>query len=126
MKELLAARICKPAVVQTAGDRNWAIRARKHKDKIVLHFMNTALVGKPHATIRDKSDIPVLSSIESTNKDNALVIEVNTRIIPAASFRLASPELKEQHRLVTITQKSRDVAVLHIDLSGIKIYAVAQ
>jgi len=126
LNPLLTARTFKPAVVQTAGDRQWAIRARQHKNKTVLHFMNTALAGKPHPTIKDKNDIPVLSDIESNSKDNVLVMEVNTRIIPVSSLSVASPELADQQRKVTIIQKSRDVAELHVDLSGIKIYAVAQ
>lgn len=116
----------RPAIKQTAGDRHWAIRARKHKNKTVLHFLNTRLVANPHPTIKDKAGLPILQSIQSNNNNTTIQIEINTRIIPISSLQLASPELEGQQRPITITQKSRHIALLHIDLSGINIYAVAQ
>ncbi|WP_246228617.1 hypothetical protein [Paraflavitalea devenefica] len=126
LNNLLTTRKCTPAVVQTAGNSNWAIRARKHKDRTVFHFLNTALVGKPHPVIRDISNVPVLNGIEADTKDNRLVVEVNTRIIPVSSLTVVSPELAAQNRVVTVIKKSQQVVELHFDLSDIKIYAVAQ
>jgi hypothetical protein len=126
LNQLITTGKYKPVFVQTGGDKGWAIRARKHGDKVSVHFMNTALVAVPHASINDTGNIPVLSRIDSAITNNLLVVEVNTQLIPVSSLTVVSPELGEEYRVVKVIQKSRDVAVLHIDLSGIKVYAVAQ
>jgi len=115
-----------PALQQTGGDKGWAVRCRDHKGKTVLHFMSTAMEPVPHATIRDMSNTPILLDINSNIKNNALVFEVDTRKIPLSSLNILSPELKDRKIPVEIIRKSKNSATLKVDLTGVKVYAVAQ
>lgn len=114
------------ALRQISGDKRWAARVRFYDNKPVIHFLNTALIAVPHPTLKDMSGTPVLKGIRSDSKDNQLVYELDTRKVPLSKLLLASPEWGGEQRNVTIDKISDHISRLHINLNGIRIYAVAQ
>lgn len=126
VETLIKKGLIKPAIQQTGGDKGWAVRCRDHKGKMALHFMNTAMVPVPHATIRDMGNIPILLHIDSAIRNNALVWEVDTRKIPLSALNILSPELEDRKIPVEIVRKSKNSAILKVNLEGVKVYAVAQ
>ncbi|GEP96884.1 hypothetical protein [Chitinophaga cymbidii] len=126
LEQLISEGKFSPAIRQTAGDRGWAIRARDHKGKTVLHFMNTAMKPVPHPDIRDMGNVPILKQITSAIQDNRLQIEIDTAKIPLSSLHLLSPETGGRQTPVEIRRKNNGMAVLQLNLENMKIYAVAQ
>jgi hypothetical protein len=88
--------------------------------------MNTALKPIPHPTIKDISGIPVLKALNSNITDNELEYEINTSKINLGDLMVMSPELIEVQRRAEVNKKRTGVALVKINLEGVKIYAVAQ
>ena len=115
-----------PALKQISGDKRWVARIRFHKDKPVIHFMNTAMIAVPHPTIKDIPGIPILKDIESDIKENNLTYEIDTRMIALSQLSVMSPELGGEARKVNIQEIKKGYSTINVNLDGVKIYAVAQ
>jgi hypothetical protein len=125
LQQLMATGKFKPIISQLKGDTGWVVRLRMYDGRPVLHFMNSALIPIPHPTLKDLSDIPVLIGLDTAIKDNDLLFEIDTSQFSIASLSLMSPELNEVKKSVKIERKGNTVR-LHINLDGIKVYAVMQ
>ncbi|RIH65536.1 hypothetical protein D1164_07640 [Mariniphaga sediminis] len=115
-----------PVIKQLSGDERWAVRIRFQDGKPVLHFMNTALKAIPHPIYKDHSNNPILKDIHSDTKDDKLVYEINTKRVALPALLVKSPELEDNARNVNIENVKRGYLTIHVDLSGVKVYAVAQ
>ena len=125
-EKLVAEGRFKPVLRQIEGDKGWVAKVRFQKNKPVIHFMNTALIGVPHPTIKDNSGTAILTDIGSAVENNHLRFEINTKAVPLSELSLLSPELGEERRPVDI-QRSRDgYNSMRINLQGIKVYGIAQ
>lgn len=126
LQKLIASGKFQPLIRQTKGDKRWAVRIRLYNVKPALHFMNTALKPIPHPTIKDISGIPVLKELDTDITDNVLEYEINTSKINLVGLSVMSPELNKVQRQVEVNGKHTSVALLKINLEGVKVYAVAQ
>lgn len=126
LKSLMQAKKFKPLIRQVSGDPGWVARIRMHKEKPVIHFMNTMLIGIPHPQIKDNSGIHILTDIGSKVKNNDLSFEINTVEIELSGLKLLSPELGEEHRSLSIQKGKNGYSILPVNLENIKVYAVAQ
>ena len=124
IEQLLKSGTFKPIIKQIAGDPRWALRVRVHKGKPVIHFMNTALIGIPHPTIKDRRGIPILSDIESQIEDNRLTYEINSVQLQLSGLKLLSPELGDIARPVLIEKNANGGSSIHVNLDKVKVYAV--
>lgn len=123
--KLIAEGKFKPAIKQVAGDVGWCVRARRYGDKMVLHFLNSKMKANPHPTVKDISGQPVITTIESIIQNNNLVFEIDRARLQLPALSLCSPELKDTVRTVDITTSGKKQLV-KVNLSGMRIYAVAQ
>lgn len=114
-----------PIVRQVSGDIGWVVRLRDYKGKRVIHFMNTNMKAVPHPTVKDIGQSPVLSRIESSIKNNVLKFEIDTKQFDITKLNLYSPELGDQSREIHLS-RARGKTILEVDLTGIRVYAVAQ
>jgi hypothetical protein len=126
LQKLITSGKFQPLIRQIKGDRRWAVRARLYNGKPVLHFMNTVLKPIPHPTIKDISGIPVMTELDTNITDNVLEYEVNTSKINLVNFSLMSPELNKTRRQVEVNKKQTGIALVKLNLDGVKVYAVAQ
>jgi len=124
--KLIQKRKFNPVLTQLSGDRRWAARIRFHGNNKVVHFMNTALTGIPHPTLKDISGVSILQNIESKIENNNLAYEINTKKISFSQLSILSPELGEEVRNVDIHDSKEGFSTLRVNLNGVKIYAVAQ
>ena len=125
-KELILKEIFKPAIRQISGDSGWAVRVHIYNNKPVFHFLNSAMVPVPHATIRDNGGTPILKDIDSSIRDNLITYEINNKILSLSSLSLFSPELVDKQVKVEISASSRGYSKVKVNLNGVKVYAVAQ
>ncbi|MFV0606783.1 MAG: twin-arginine translocation signal domain-containing protein [Niabella sp.] len=125
IEELIKKEKFIPIIKQIAGGQGWCVRARKYGNKIVLHILNGRMKAIPHPTIKDISGLPVITSIESTIANNNLVFEIDSERLPVTNLSLYSPELEDSKKTIIIERKGKK-QVLKINLSKIRIYAVAQ
>lgn len=88
--------------------------------------MSTAMVPLSHPTLKDMGGNAILQDINSGIKDNVLTFEVDTRKVPLSTLQILSPELENSIRPVAITLKNKNIAILKVNMEGIKVYAVAQ
>lgn len=126
LSKLISEGKFKPVIRQVAGDKGWVARIRVHKDKAVIHFMNTALIGVPHPTIKDNSGVYILKDIGSKVENNDLKFEINTGKVELSKLKVISPELGESERPVIIERGKKGYSTLHVNLDTVKVYAVAQ
>ena len=115
-----------PALVQTGGDKRWAARVRRHKGKMVIHFMNTALIPVPHPTLKDAHGNSILQFIDSDINDNKLSYAIDTRKVPLGNAVIMSPEWNEKQVHLEVKNDKSKWSTLGIDLSGLKTYAIVQ
>ncbi|MPM93900.1 hypothetical protein SDC9_141042 [bioreactor metagenome] len=87
--------------------------------------MNTNMKAVPHPTVKDIGQSPVLSRIESSIKNNVLKFEIDTKQFDITKLNLYSPELGDQSREIHLS-RARGKTILEVDLTGIRVYAVAQ
>ncbi len=126
LQQLIAAEKFKPIIRQIKGDARWVTRIRLYNGKPVIHFMNTALLPLPHATLKDLTDIPILIGLESAITDNDLEYEINTSTFSLSGLSLMSVELNAVQRPVVITTNGNTAVRLQVNLEGVKVYAVVQ
>lgn len=126
LKILLKKSAFRPALRQLSGDRRWAVRPRFYDNKLVFHFLNRALTAIPHPTIKDMSGTPILRDIRSDSNDNRLIYEVNTSQLPLSELSLMSPEWGNETRGIEVDKINDHLCRMHVNLEGVKIYAVAQ
>ncbi len=116
----------KPLIRQTAGGTGWAARIRLHKGKPVIHFMNAAMEGIPHATVKDVPGNPILAGINSKIKDNDLKYEISKGSPDLSGLKLLSPEIGDQKRDIRIEKLKNGNTLVSLNLDKINVYAVAQ
>lgn len=126
LSKLIAEGKFKPVLKQVSGDKGWVARIRIHKNKPVIHFMNTALIGVPHPSIKDNSGIHILTDIGSKVENNDLKYEINSDKVQLSQLKVLSPELKEEKRPVTIRRSRKGYSTLQVNLENVKVYAIAQ
>ena len=114
-----------PAIRQTAGDHGWIIRLREYGDRKVIHFLNSRLTAIPHPTVKDISQSPVLKSIESGISNNMTEFQIDAKVFNVTGLRLYSPETEDSGREISLSLE-RDKLIVRADLTGIKVYAIAQ
>jgi hypothetical protein len=115
-----------PVIKQLSGDTRWAVRIRIHHDKPVIHFMNTAMIAIPHPVLKDVPGIPVLNDIGSKIEDNNLTYEINTTRFKLTQLSAMSPELGEKVTAVGIRKVKERISTINVNLTGVKVYAIAQ
>ncbi|MDD2475510.1 MAG: hypothetical protein PHI32_06335 [Dysgonamonadaceae bacterium] len=113
-----------PIVRQVSGDKGWVVRLRDYNGNKVLHFMNSKLKAIPHPIVKDISQSPVLDKIESEVENNRLKFEIDDKRFNISDLSLYSPELEGDSRKISLS-KVRGKTILDVDLTGIRIYAVA-
>ena len=126
LNKLIADGKFKSVLRQVGGDKGWVARIRFHKDKPVIHFMNTALIGVPHPTIKDNAGVYILKDIKSKVENNDLKFEINSDKVELADLAVLSPELGTDKRPVDIQRGRRGYSTLSVNLNNIDVYAVAQ
>jgi hypothetical protein len=126
LEKLIQEGMFHPVLKQLTGDTRWAARVRFYKDKLVIHFMNTAMVAVPHPVIKDIPGVPILKNIESKIEDNNLTYEINTRKISLSKLVMVSPELGDETRNVDIRETKHGFSTVNVNLRGVKVYAVLQ
>lgn len=126
LSKLISAGRFKPALKQVGGDNGWVAKIRFQKNKPVIHFMNTALIGIPHPTIKDNSGTAILTDIGSKVKNNNLRFEINTKLINLPRLVVLSPELGKKQRPVKVERAGNGISNIQVNLDGIKVYAIAQ
>lgn len=120
-----------PVLKQVAGDKRWAVRIRFYNGKPVIHFMNTALVAIPHPTLKDNplakgsAGTPVLMDMETKIVDNKLAYRIRNLNVPLSQLSVVSPELGEKIINAEIKNGEKYTTIV-LDLTGVKVYAVAQ
>ena len=114
-----------PIVRQISGDSGWVIRLRDYNGKKVVHFMNSRLKAIPHPSAQDIGRSAVLDRIESEIADNLLRFEIDTKRFNTTKLSLYSPELEDHSREIRFSGV-RGKTIMEVDLTGIRIYAVAQ
>jgi len=125
LEKLISAGKFRPLIKQVKGDTRWVARVRLHGDRPVIHFMNTGLVAAPDV-IKDLSGVPLIKDIDSDVRDNDCIYELDTARIRLTDLSLLSPELKGEKRPVHLSKAANGRITAQIDLSQVKIYAVAQ
>src|SRR5690606_2290063 len=65
LKKMIAEGTFRPVLKLLSGDPRWAARIRIHKNKPVIHFMNTGLKAIPHPTARINTGPYLLKDIDS-------------------------------------------------------------
>jgi hypothetical protein len=126
LQKLISQNQFKPVLRKVSGDKRWAARIRIYPDNPVIHFMNTAIVAIPHPTLKDASGISILNDIGSKIENNDLQYEIDTNRISLFKLSILSPELGEEKREVDIHQTKNGYSALHVNLTGVTAYAVAQ
>ena len=126
LKDLMLAGKFKPMIRQIAGDSGWVARIRMHKNKPVMHFMNTEMEGLPHAALKDVPGVPILAGIHSKIKNNELKYEISAGGPDLSGLKLLSPELGDQRRDIKIERSGNGKTMISINLDKINVYAVAQ
>jgi hypothetical protein len=121
--KLMAQGTFKPILKQIAGGKGWVARLRIYKDKPVIHFMNTMLIGIPHPTIKDNGGVSILSDIGSKIADNNLQYEINTDRIKLTGLKIMSPELADGQRAGAIQKGKNGYSILNVNLNEVKVYA---
>ena len=114
-----------PIVRQISGDTGWVVRLRDYNGRKVIHFMNTNMKAIPHSTAKDIGLTPVLSKIESGIENNLLTFEIDPKRFDITKLNLYSPELGDQSRTIHLSQ-TRGKTIMEVDLTGIRVYAIAQ
>jgi len=120
-----------PVLKQVAGDKRWAARIRFYNGKPTVHFMNTAIAAIPHPTLKDNpiakgsSGTPVLMDMETKIEDNKLSYRIRNLNVPLSQLSVVSPELGEKIINAEI-QHGKKYSTISLDLTGVKVYAVAQ
>lgn len=114
-----------PIIQQTAGDERWAARIRFYDGEFTMHFMNTAMNPIPHPTIKDNGGVAIIQDIDSSIKDNKLSYRIRMKLPANIQLAVMSPETGDKKRRITL-KKEKGYYSLDIDLSDMKIYAVAQ
>jgi hypothetical protein len=67
-----------PRIRQTEGDPTWAVRIRKHKDKLVMHVLNRALEAIPHPSLTSSlGPQKILKDFKAVHKNDVITYEVN-------------------------------------------------
>jgi hypothetical protein len=126
LQKLIAEGKFKPLIKQVKGDAGWAARLRIYNGEPVIHFMNTALTAVPHPTIKDNAGLAILADINSKVADNKLTYEINTAKLHFTKLGLKTPELGNTVKPVDVSQGKNGHTIIHVDLTGVKVYAVAQ
>ena len=126
LKDLLVKGKLHPVLMQVSGNPGWAARIRFYNGKPVIHFLNRALSAVPHPTLKDIPGNSILKDIETEIIDNHLVYKVNTGKLKLTDMSALSPELGNELRLANMVDSKKGYSTLHINLDGIKIYAVLQ
>ncbi len=126
LNDLMLSGKFKPMIRQIAGDSGWVARIRMHKNKPVMHFMNTEMEGLPHATLKDVPGVPILAGIHSKIKNNELQYEISAGGPDLSGLKLLSPELGDQQRDMKIERSGNGNTMISINLDKINVYAVAQ
>jgi hypothetical protein len=126
LKELILAGKFKPILKQIAGDNGWAARIRIHKNKPVIHFMNTLMEGIPHPELKDVPGVPILSGIKSKIKNNQIKFEIISGGPDVSGLQLLSPEIGDLKREIKFEKLKNGNTIIHVNLDQINMYAVAQ
>ncbi len=125
LNELIQAGKFKPIIKQISGDSGWGARIRMHKNKPVIHFMNTSMEGIPHAELKDVPGVPILAGIKSKIKNNQIKFEISGG--PEFSgLQLLSPELGDLKREIQLEKLKNGKTIISVNLDQINVYAVAQ
>jgi hypothetical protein len=125
LTDLIKTNQIRPVIQQTKGDTRWAVRIRFFDGRPTFHFMNTALIPIPHPTIKDNGGVAILHDIDSTIEDNKLSYQIRMKLPDAVSLEVMSPETGDKKQTATL-KKEKGYYSLDIDLSLMKIYAIAQ
>jgi hypothetical protein len=125
LPELIKSGKFRSVIEQIKGDTRWAARIRMYEGKLTVHFMNTAMQPVPHPTLKDNGGISILQDIDSQIKDNQLSYRIRLKLPGDLPLEVMSPETGGKRQITTL-KKEKGYFVLDIDLSRMKIYAIAQ
>jgi len=124
LDDIIQKALINPVITQISGNPQWAARIRTYDNKRTLHLLNTSLEGIPHDYLKNNEGNPILEKIKFDTSDSDLIFRIRKGTINLDECRLLSPELQDKTRKVTINNDSHSYYDIHLDLSGIGIYAV--
>lgn len=125
LAELIEAGKFRPLIRQVSGDSGWAARFRIHKDKTVIHFMNSKMEGIPHPTVKDVPGNPILAGINSKINNNELKFEILKGGPEMSGLKLLSPEIGDARRDIPMEKLKNGNILISVSLDKINVYAVA-
>ncbi len=123
--DLVERKAFRPVLQQVDGDRSWAARIRFYRNQPVIHLLNTGLIAVPHPDINDGAGVPVLKDVDALAGTGVVTYRIDTEKFPLSALLLKSPEI-DGERKVDIRRSRDHQAIVHIDLTGVKMYAVMQ
>ena len=116
-------------ITQTAGESTWALRLRRHGDKLVLHILNRALEAIPYPGLyQAPGPISILKDFNSTANGTVCSYKMDLRDLPA-SFKeevFKSPEINSVARAVVIETFEDGTCELTFDPQEIKLYGIVE
>jgi len=121
--------VIRSRIVQTAGESTWALRLRRHGDKLVLHVLNRALEAIPYPGLYQAySTQQILKDFRSTANGSECSYIIDTTDL-SAEFEaevLKSPEIGCLTREVVIEKREDGKIELTFDPQDIKLYSIVE
>lgn len=121
--------VIRSRITQTAGESTWALRLRKHGDKLVLHVLNRALEAIPYPGLYQAySNLAILKDFISTADGIACSYIIDTTDLSADFKELLfkSPEIGRVQREVVIEELEDGRIELTFDPEDIKLYGIIE
>jgi len=127
INELIQNNIIIPKIRQTDGDRTWAVKIRKHKDKLVMHILNRAIEAIPHPTLTNAiGPGKILYDIAAANQGEnvSYIIDISGLSQKPTEINFMSPETGSLKRKVSVEKLTENKVKITFSTKGIKLYGI--
>lgn len=124
LPELIKKGIIKPLVNIIAGDKRRVFRAKTEDGRLIIHIMNTGIVGIPHKWI-STFGTKVLDKIENVVTDHEYEFEIYGNLPELKEKKIKSPEFPGAEKDIFVEPIPGGYRI-KADLSGSGIYAVIE
>jgi len=125
--QLIEKGIIKPRIHQVEGETTWAVRIRKHEDKLVMHILNRAIEAIPHSTLTGAMHTGnILKDIKATNNGDKVsyIIDINGIADKWDNLSFMSPEIGSIKRGVVVENLGHNKVKVTIDPKNIMLYGI--
>jgi hypothetical protein len=129
VKELIEKNIIVPRIRQVEGEATWAVRIRKHGDKLVMHILNRALEAIPHPDLTAAmSSGNILKDIKAVNKGEKVsyIVDISDLTDKWDNLCFMSPETGSVKREVTVEAIDNNKVKITINPKDIILYGIIQ